>query len=71
MSQTGKIYLDLEGVPLMSSSFADEAFGKLFLEAGALAFMDKFEFVNLMDTVKFLIDKAIAQRMATGITDKA
>ncbi len=69
MGEAEKIYIDLDGIPLMSSSFADEAFGKLFLEAGPVAFMQRFEFVNVMDTVQHLINKAIAQRMAAGVID--
>lgn len=69
MGGNEKIYIDFSGVPLMSSSFADEAFGKLFLEAGAVNFMQRFEFINVMNTVQQLIDKAIAQRMSAGVVD--
>ncbi|HYA38479.1 MAG TPA: STAS-like domain-containing protein [Candidatus Methylomirabilis sp.] len=69
MGETEKIYIDLEGIPIMSSSFADEAFGKLFLDAGPVAFTQKFEFVNVMETVQYLINKAIAQRMSAGVID--
>ena len=62
-----KIYIDLEGIPIISSSFADEAFGKLFVEVGPVQFMKKFEFINVMEIVQHLIDKAIAQRMSTGL----
>jgi hypothetical protein len=65
MSGSQKVYVDFEGIPLISSSFADEVFGKLFLEIGPLSFMQGFEFINIMKTVRQLIDKAIAQRMAT------
>jgi hypothetical protein len=65
MSGRNKIYIDFEGIPLISSSFADEVFGKLFAEVGPLGFMQKFEFLNLSQTVRQLIDKAIAQRIAT------
>jgi len=61
-----KILVDLEGIPILSSSFADEAFGKLFKEIGPLEFMSKIEFINVMGTCKNLINKAIAQRMGTG-----
>lgn len=69
MADAEKIVIDFDGVPLVSSSFADEAFGKLFLEAGPMAFMQKFEFTNVMATVRQLIDKAIAQRMSAGVVD--
>src|SRR6476620_6288661 len=50
-------------IHLISSSFADEVFGKLFLELGPLDFSNKIELKNLDGTVKLLIDKAIIQRM--------
>ncbi len=64
MQHRDKIYIDLSDIPIMSSSFADEVFGKLFLEAGAIEFMQKFEFVNMTETVKQIIDKAVSQRMS-------
>ncbi len=57
------IEFDFEGVPLVSSSFADEVFGKLFVELGALDFMRRCTFRAVDPTVKRLIDRAIAQRM--------
>lgn len=60
-----KIQVDFSGVPLVSSSFADEMLGKLFAELGPLTFMQRFELRNVEPTVKQLVDKAIAQRMAT------
>lgn len=64
-----KIFVDFSGVPIVSSSFADEVFGKLFLEVGPTTFMQRIEFVNVLDTIKHLVDKAIAQRMSVGISD--
>jgi len=69
MHSSGRISIDLSGVPIMSSSFADEVFGKLFLEVGAMGFMRRFELVNVEDIVRHIIDKAIAQRVSTGIAD--
>jgi hypothetical protein len=61
-----RIELDFTDVPLVSSSFADEVFGKLFMELGPITFMQAFQFKNVEPTVKKLVDKAIAQRMAEG-----
>ncbi len=61
-----KIYIDFTDIPLVSSSFADEVFGKLFVELGPLGFMQRFEFRNIVETVRQLIDRAISQRSATG-----
>jgi anti-sigma regulatory factor (Ser/Thr protein kinase) len=61
-----KIVLDFEGVPLLSSSFADEVVGKLFVELGPLAFMQRFQFRNIDSTARQLVDRAIAQRISVG-----
>jgi hypothetical protein len=59
--------IDFADVPLVSSSFADEVLGKLFVELGPLTFMQRFEMRNVQTTVKQLVDKAIAQRTATDL----
>ncbi|MDD9860261.1 MAG: STAS-like domain-containing protein [Nitrospira sp.] len=69
MHSSGRISIDLSDVPIMSSSFADEVFGKLFLEVGAMGFMRRFELMNVEDIVRQIIDKAIAQRVSTGFAD--
>jgi hypothetical protein len=69
MSNGGVVCVDFEGVPLLSSSFADEAFGKLFLLLGPVAFMQRVKLHNMIDTVEGLVNKAIAQRMRTGLSD--
>ena len=61
-----RIIIDFSDVPLVSSSFADEAFGKLFVDLGPLTFMQRFDFRNVDSTVKQLVDKAIGQRVASG-----
>jgi anti-anti-sigma regulatory factor/anti-sigma regulatory factor (Ser/Thr protein kinase) len=57
------VIFDFAGVALISSSFADEVFGKLFLEFGAMEFMRRCSFQSVDPTVMRLIDRAIAQRM--------
>jgi hypothetical protein len=69
MSGSGVILVDFTGVPLLSSSFADEAFGKLFLSVGPVKFMQRVRLHNMMGTVEGLVNKAIAQRMKVGISD--
>ncbi|MDT3467318.1 MULTISPECIES: STAS-like domain-containing protein [Stenotrophomonas maltophilia group] len=61
------IEVDFIGVPLVSSSFADEVFGKLFVKLGPLEFMQKIRFKNVDHTVRMLVDKAISQRVSTGL----
>lgn len=50
---------------LISSSFADEVLGKLFLQFGPVAFTQKFEIVNTVETVQSLINLAIKKRLAS------
>jgi len=69
MNADGVVVIDFSGVPLLSSSFADEAFGKLFLLIGPVKFMQRIKLVNMMGTVERLINKAIAQRMQVGVSD--
>lgn len=69
IAHEGVITIDFDGVPLLSSSFADEAFGKLFLLIGPVKFMQRLRLVNMKETVEALINKAIAQRMKSGISD--
>ena len=66
MSGAKKIAVDFGGIPLRSSSFADEVFGKLFTDIRPMVFMRKFGFKNTLATVNQLIDRAISQRVASG-----
>lgn len=69
MTNNRPIEIDFNGIPVISSSFADEAFGKLFLQLGPVKFMQSVRLINTMDTVEGLINKAISQRMKVGISD--
>ncbi len=60
------IVLDFEGVGIITSSFADEFFGRLFLAMGPRAFMTRIRLVNVDLTVEGLIDRAILQRSRLG-----
>jgi anti-sigma regulatory factor (Ser/Thr protein kinase) len=61
-----RVAVDLEGIHLISSSFADETFGKLFVEIGPLEFASKLELRNVDPIIKQLIDRAILQRLSAG-----
>ena len=61
---TKPLLLDWTGVPLVSSSFADELVGKLFASLGPLAFSARVRNVGMDATVRGLVDKAIMQRVA-------
>jgi anti-sigma regulatory factor (Ser/Thr protein kinase) len=62
-----RIGIDFSDVPIISSSFADEVFGKLFVELGALGFMKAFEFRKVDSTIQGLINRSIEQRAKTGL----
>lgn len=59
-----RIIIDFADIPLVSSSFADEVLGKLFVALGPMTFAQRFEFRNVASTVKQLIDKAVTQRLS-------
>lgn len=61
-----KVVVDFSDIHLVSSSFADEVFGKLFVDLGPLDFSNKLELKNVDSTVKMLVEKAIMQRMASS-----
>lgn len=63
------VILDFNGVGVISSSFADEVFGRLFVEMGPRAFMTRIEMRNVDPTVEGLIDRAIVQRTRIGNGD--
>lgn len=68
LTNTGaKIEIDLEGVTLITSSFADEVFGKVFVELGPLTFMNRVVLLSGSKIVRQLIDRAISQRVAVGL----
>lgn len=58
------IVLDWSGVPSISSSFADEFVGRLFVELGPIAFMSRVKSQNVDDLARKLLDRAILQRSA-------
>lgn len=57
------IIINWEGIPLISSSFADEFMGKLFLEMGAMFFISRIRNVNMESLIAKILDKAVAQRL--------
>jgi uncharacterized protein DUF4325 len=57
------IIFDFGGIHLISSSFADEVFGKMFIDLGPIKFGQLCRFENVDSTVQNLIDRAISQRM--------
>lgn len=66
---TYPIIIDWEGIPVVSSSFADEVIGKLFIKLGAMAFSAKVRNVNMERLIQNLLDKAVAQRLTQSIDE--
>lgn len=60
------VSIDFNDVGVISSSFADEVFGRLFVSLGPRGFMRRIEIVNAAPTVEGLIDRAILQRTKLG-----
>lgn len=70
MRDGGRVIVDFAEVSLVSSSFADEVFGKLFVALGPLEFAQSIEVRNMSQTVRALVDKAIFQRMSGAPTPR-
>ena len=66
LSENRSITLDFDGVGVFSSGFADEVFGRLFVEMGPTAFMARVKMLNVDPTVSGLIERAIEQRARLG-----
>jgi anti-sigma regulatory factor (Ser/Thr protein kinase) len=60
-----QVTVDLVDIHVLSSSFADEVFGKLFVQLGPVDFMSRVRLVNTEETVRHLIDRAIKMRMVS------
>ena len=67
MTSDNRIDIDFDGIPLVSSSFADEVVAKLFVRFGPMNFMKRFRIVNADRTVSELVDKSIRQRTRTDL----
>lgn len=49
-SMESKIIIDFLGVTIISSSFSDESFAKLFIHLGPMGFMNRIKFINIDKT---------------------
>lgn len=63
------LLLDWEGIALVSSSFADELMGKLFVELAPLVFAARVRSKGMEPLVRGLVDKAILQRAAQAAAE--
>ena len=60
------ITIDFDGVEVISSSFADEVFGRLFVSLGPRTFTKRVILTNVNEDIDGLIDFAIDQRWRTA-----
>jgi hypothetical protein len=62
ISEQHRVLLDMSGIHVLSSSFSDEVFGKLYAEFGSSNFHATISMSNVEETVRHLIDRAIVKR---------
>lgn len=58
------IDISFKDVEVVSSSYADELFGKMIQEIGIVAFSSRFRIVDVSRTNAFIIDEAVKTRLA-------
>lgn len=58
------LILDWEGIPIISSSFADEFIGRLFVELGPIGFASRIRNVGMEGIIRTLVDAAVMQRVS-------
>lgn len=59
-----KVVFDFDKVNVISSSYADELFGKLVREIGFSQFLNCFQMINTTSLQRNVIDRSVQQRMA-------
>jgi anti-anti-sigma regulatory factor/anti-sigma regulatory factor (Ser/Thr protein kinase) len=64
------LVINWEGVPVISSSFADELIGKMFLKMGAISFSSRIRNVGMESLITKLLDKAVSQRLTQALDDE-
>lgn len=62
-----RVVIDFSGIGIVSSSFADELVGKMYLTMGPVVFGQKISLVSMNDTVASIVNKAIIQRLGQGM----
>ena len=67
MKSDARIICDMSGINVMSSSFADEVFGKIAREFGIVTYKEKIIITNLSKINEMLINKAVDQRSRMDI----
>ena len=63
MSEDAKVDVDFTDILIVSSSFADECFGRLIAQMGPSEFFSKITFVNTDTAIRAIIDRSVLQRL--------
>jgi hypothetical protein len=59
-----RVVLDFNGIAIVSSSFADELVGMLFIRYGVVGFNTKIALTGLNEQVRAIVDRSVSQRVA-------
>ena len=60
----GTVIIDFDGVPLVSSSFADEFVARMVADLGFVTFQQAVRLENMSDLVQKMVNRAVMLRMA-------
>ena len=63
----GTVIIDFDGVPLVSSSFADEFVARMVTELGFVTFQQAIRLENMSALVQRMVNHAVMQRMAQAM----
>ncbi len=63
------VIIDFNGIPIISSSFADELIGKLVAQLGLFQFQNIFRLKNMNETIQSIVQRSLSQRLAESLTD--
>lgn len=63
----GAVVIDFDGVPLVSSSFADEFVARMVTELGFVTFQQAVRLENMSELVQRMVNHAVMQRMAQAM----
>jgi len=59
---TEQIQIDFQDILGMTGAFADEAFGKMFIQRGSQDYMNKMNFLNLNEVVEVILKYTLYKR---------
>jgi len=62
--------VDFADINIVSSSFADEFIGKIYVSIGPLQFSNKIILKNMNETIAAIVNRAILQRVAQSMAQQ-